>query len=493
MNKKLSAIFLFLLSTNILAKNATILWIPPAKLNLDEIEISSIAVTADCSISSSTISNISSKNEIIFSMPERDFVSVLYFPTSVKIDYINAMQDDPYFFALKLNRERKLCEEKNISQSAIVSLYGDLSDLQISLFKSLGYKWAPVGEHIQKNDCVYDYEGFKMPVFTLFSSTWQVINSTCPFFVVDDSISNTISTEALTAIYSSPEINLITARQAIELSTPSALSKEELSFYPWIRYSEYLNREEIYMYLSALSSVRKDIVVFLNSHPDKENEIMNAYSEAKSIIHKLQMAKDEEIEGIEEETIEKLSYIYQSMSRPVPAFVYKPFLRQNKEISYSIHQNTNSLIFSSTDIYKSIREFSISRNEKGGLIFSIRKSTISTIGDIAIYIDINSATGAGNTSILNGVKEKLYVKNAWDYAIELKDGKAFLYRYSFLSMSKIRHIKILSNNDTLTFQTTFGDLPQNFEKWKYILINSKDGKIIDGIYKEINSGSLYPL
>lgn len=493
MNKKAAAISLFLLSANLFARDIAILWVPPAKYNLDKVYISSMTVASDCSILSSTGSNISLKNEIVFSMPERDFVSILYFPSSVRIDYINSIQDNPYFFALKLNRERKICQEKNISQSAIVSLYGDLSNLQISLFKSLGYAWAAVGENTQKSDCVYDYEGFKMPAFTLFSSTWQVINSTCPFFVVDDSMSNTISTDTLSKIASLPDVNLITVQQAIILSTPTALSKDELSFYPWMRYGEYLNREEIYPYLSALSSARNDIVTFLNSHPAKENELMNAYSEAENIIYELRLAKDEEIDQIEEESVEKLSHIYQTMSKPVPAFVYKPFLRQNKEVSYSIYTDTNSLTFSSTDIYKSVKEFSISKNERGGLVFSIKKSTIAEIGDIAIYIDINSATGAGNTSILNGVKEKLYVKNAWDYAIELVDKKAFLYRYSFMSMSKIKSFKIVSDNDTLTFSTASGDMPQNFEKWKYVLINSKDGKIIDGVYKEINSGSIYPL
>ncbi|GAB4028962.1 MAG: hypothetical protein Fur0012_02480 [Elusimicrobiota bacterium] len=491
--KKISALALFLLLSQLIyARDIALLWLPPAGFDPAGITPAGISVAVDCSLSTSSIKSLSqSGNEVVSILPGRPFSSILYFPSSVNLNYINSLTDSPYFFASLLNAEKASCINKSVPQGGFVSLYGDISATQISLFKAMGYLWSPAGDHKQKSECVFEYDGYKIPVFSVFSSTWQVMNSTCPFFLIDDTAYATVSTETLNMLASNPDFRLISVKSAIEISTPSAISKEEISFYPWIGYKEYLNKEELYPYIAALATAKSDIVVFSNSAPKKEKELLGKYMEAEGLIAEIR--KTDDLSQKEEEAVEKLSQIYQSMSRPIPGFVYKPFFKKTETAGYLSVSTDNAIIFISQNPLYAVSEFSVSKQEKGGLLFTIRKSTSASLMDIAIYIDINSAVGAGNLSLLNAVREKLYVKNAWDYAIEIRNGRASLYSYSFYSMNKLKTYMISSQSDGFSFKTAPGDLPQNFEKWKYVLINSLNGKIIDGIYRDIDSGSIYPI
>lgn len=491
--KKTAGLFLFLfLSQFLYARDLALLWLPPPGFDPSGITPAGISVAVDCSLSTSSLKSLSqSGNEIVSILPGRPFSSLLYFPSSVNLNYINTLTDSPYFFASLLNAEKSACSDKSAPQGGFVSLYGDISAVQISLFKAMGYSWSPAGDHSQKSECVFDYDGYKIPVFNVFSSTWQVMNSTCPFFLIDDTPYAAASTETLSMLAANPDFRLISVKSAIEISTPSVLAKEDISFYPWLGYKEYLNKEELYPYIGVLASVKNDIVVFLNSSPRKEKELLAKYLEAEKLIDDIRKSDDPSQK--EEEAVEALSQIYQSMSRPVPAFVYKPFFKKTETAGYLSVSTDNAIIFTSQNPSYAIREFSVSRQEDGKLLFTIRKSTSASIMDIGIYIDINSAVGAGNLSLLNSVREKLYVKNAWDYAIEIRNGRASLYSYSFYSINKVKTYMISSQSGDFSFKTAPGDLPQNFEKWKYVLINSSNGKIIDGIYKDIDSGSIYPI
>ncbi len=478
------------------AKDAAFLWLPPREADFSVFSSSlpaSFRLTIACEPEKCRPIEklISGGNfEQAAVPPGLPFVSISYFPSSVDIDYFKTMNDNPYIFASLINEVKKQLEAAG-PVYGFLTPYGDLNISELSLYKALGYSWAAAAGHREKNDCVFDYQGLKIPSFEVYSSTQQVFSSSCPFFIIDDSAySADYSSQTILSLLSSQDLNLLTVSGAIALSTAAALSDTDISFYPWVGYKDYLSQENMYAYLKTLSLVKKDISVFINSNPKKEKELLGQYLEAEKLIKDLKNCSD--ISQLEEEASSALAAVYQLMGRPAPDFVYKPFFEKKEEKNYDISQKENSIIFSALNPALSISEFSVSRQDKG-LLFSLKASTSSRIEDLAVYLDINSAVGAGNVSLLNSVKAKLYVKNAWDYALAFEKDSVILYSYSFYSLKKIKTYRLNRNNGEMQFLIPKGDIPQNFEKWKYAVINSSNGTIIDGIYKELDKGFVYPV
>lgn len=487
--------FLFLASFGY-AKDVAFLWLPAKEADFSFLT-SSMPAKARLTIACSTNKCAGLQKEISSGSLEQaampvgmSFVSLLYFPSSVEIDYIKNLNDNPYLFASLTNGIKKELEKIG-PVYGFLTPYGDLNLSEISLYKALGYSWAAAGKHREKQSCVFDSQGLKLPSFEIYSSTQQVFDSTCPFFIIDDSAySLDSSSQTLLSLFSNKELNFLTVNQALSLSSSTSLSDSELYFYPWIGYKDYLNVKELYAYLKTLSLLKTDISVFLNSNPKKEKELMEQYLEAESLIIDLRNGKD--ISQAEEKACAILTSIYQLMGKPAPDFAYKPFFEKKEDKNYEVSYRENAILFSALNPGLSISEFSVSKGEKG-LLFNLKASTQSRIEDLAIYLDINSAVGAGNTSLLNSVKEKIYVKNAWDYALVFEKDKLTLYGYSFYSLKKLKTYPLKRTAGEWQAYIPNGELPQNFEKWKYIVLNSSKGIIIDGIYKDLDKGFIYPL
>ncbi|MEW5950615.1 MAG: hypothetical protein GX447_05530 [Elusimicrobia bacterium] len=493
--KNIFLLFAVLSPIGLNAKDAAFLWLPPQKPDFSVLTSSmpqKAKLTVACEIEKcADLSKYVQKDKIELSAAPKNmsFVSLIYFPSSIDIDFLKTINDNPSFFALTAADLKKEAEQY-YSPSGFVSPYGDLNLSQISLYKALGYSWAAAGANRQKENCLFDYGGFKIPVFEILTSTQQVFLSSCPFFAINDSFYETdYSSSTMEALFSAQDINMLTVSQAIAVSTPDALTENELSFYPWVGYKDYLNSEQLYPYIKTLSLLKNDITLFLNSAPKKEKELLSQYFEAEKLISDIRNGKD--ISQAEEEASEIIISAYQIMGKSAPDFAYKPFFAKKENKNYEMTVKNKEISFYALNPQLSISEFSVGETEKG-LSFVIKSSTQSEIKDLGIYIDINSATGAGNVSLLNSVKNKLYVKNAWDYALIAEKDKIHLYGYSFYSLKKLKTYPLKKDGGNRLFFIPSSDMPQNFEKWKYAVINSYSGNIIDGIYKDIQDGFIYP-
>lgn len=486
---------ILLIATICHAKDVAFLWIPPKEVDFSAFSSSipaSFRLTIACQPNECRpIEDLILKGnfEQAAAPTGLPFASILYFPSSINIDYFKTIDDNPYMFALLINNSRK--QETPTPIYGFLTPYGDLNVSQLSLYKTLGYSWAAAGKHRQKQGCVFDYNGIKIPSFEVYYSTQQVFSSSCPFFIIDDSVySVDYSTQIFFSILAEKDLNFINVSQAVALSTATSINDSEISFYPWVGYKDYLSQENMYAYIKTLSLVKKDISNFINSNPKYEKQLLEQYIEAERLIKDLKNSAD--VSQVEQEASSALTAIYQLMGKQAPDFVYRPFFEKKEEKNYKVSQKENSIFFSAIDPNLSIYEFSVVKQPKG-LSFTLKTTTSSTIEELAIYLDINSTVAAGNNSLLNRVKEKLYTKNAWDYALTFEKDSVTLYSYSFYYLKKLRTYMLKRINGELQFLIPSQDIPQNFEKWKYAVINSSNGLIIDGIYREMDNGVIYPL
>ena len=483
------------------ARDISILYLPQ---NQDEIEkfcdyFSSADIKINIALQkkfelTEKINNLVKENKIniLMTLENYPYVSLIYYPSYSDNKFLKELNDSFYFLSYRLYYEKDVFDKKFKNNGGIFLPYGDLNINEIKMLKSLNYKWSPVYSSEYKNT-VLDFEGYKLIPFKLYVSSFDVLNSSDTFYMIDNSINS--STEVLNSLYDlsrSTDLNFKLADEFISVSTPVEISSFT-AFAPYLKYEDYLQKEEQYILIKRLSNLKKDISMYLDLNGNKNQiEIMEKYIDLEKDIFEISKTS-ENISDLEIEISNNLVELYRMMNMQVPQFAYNPFTKSTTNTYYKFESSTDSLSLINSDMEKAISTFSVTDNASV-LSFDLIFSTAQSVNfDIAIYIDINSIMSSGNNNFLKDLKEKIEPKSAWEYAIVLDKDYAYLYRYAYYNLIKVKQARLKKEGNKISFDIDRSTLSGNFLKWKYIVILSKDGKIIDGTYREINeNGIVYP-
>jgi len=504
----------FLLISSINAQDKAILWLPNSANQFNEfisrIDNKNIKITiALPSLNDinkeKTRKNINEKKIDIINIPDGyPFISILYYPKNSAISYLNKIENNPYFFALRINYSAQKFKKDFGNLSGLVLPYGDIKKDYIQVAKSFGYSWMPSSLINNTTDFfLINVDSFTIVPFKLIKSSDEINNY--PFYIIDDTLNiSSKSIDMIIDIFSSGKNKYNFVEDLIKISSTIYITYNDFNFNfePWHNYQEYLLIDEQFSLMQTLSKVRNDIMSFLNYSAKKTNDLMIRCSNIEGYIGSLPFIENKS--QTEEEIKQNLEEIYQIMGKTPPDFIYNVFsknLFENEK--FAINISTDSLIYyslkESTDTSEiSISTFSISSIEEN-LFFTINlnKPLLSNYC-INIYIDINRRPGYGSIKLLENKNEKIIHNNAWEYALNIKNKNIYIYQASYYKIIKIAEFQIDTSKKEIMFKIPKSLLRGNFINWIFIPLiykKSENNKevLIDGIFSKIDYGYIYPL
>ncbi|PIS47042.1 MAG: hypothetical protein COT17_05505 [Elusimicrobia bacterium CG08_land_8_20_14_0_20_51_18] len=512
-------IFFFLLfpALGLWAGEKAVLWLPSSnasvdafldKMGDDPFKIT-IALSSKDGLDLKRLKKREERGDLeIANTPEgAPFVSLLYYPRSVSVNYVGKIENNPYFFALRISDSKaKFAKDFGTSSPGLVLPYGEVTKDWLQLAKAFGYKW--LASSLPENStgfALVSVDSVTVAPFQVCGSSWEITASSPVFCVVDDTLDlSSGSVDMLAELFREGGAPFSTVGEVIAVSASTETARENftLVFNPWRKYSEYLLKDEQYGLLGILAKVRNDIMAFLNSNSKKVKDIMERYYGAEKYAGLLPYSPDET--AAEEEIRTALEEIYQLMGKAAPGFIYQSFSKLSFEDEvFKIEKTSESVTYSRVEISTGSGNTRISTFTVSGtseyLDFSLELDSSLKNGQVfEIYIDVNGRIGSGSIKLSGNKKEKIIHNNAWEYALVSENRKMQMYQSGYYSDIRLKKYPLSYSGSRFYFRVPAADLKGNYLNWNYFPLvygknSDKSWTLVDGAYSRMDLGYLYPV